>query len=163
MRFFNKRGEMTTKEIIELVLSAAVIIVLVILFFTLLQPYFNQKDETSESYFNSLEDEIGIASGGEVGEFFIWDIESSDKASYHLVYFGNRLIVSNEDIEFRSKGAENNICICSVSVEKGVCNYCSSLNKPSSLDGNAVGEFVISKGEKVLITETEDNYEFRKV
>jgi len=157
-----KRGALVPESIIKLILAVAVIIILGILFFTLLSPFFDKGDATSEAYFESLENEIKIAKDGGIGEFFIWDIETGDATSYHLVYFGNRLLVEEEGIGYTSKGEENNICVCSTSLDKGICNYCSSLENPSSIDGEET-EFVVSKGEKVSIEFRGDRYEFKKV
>lgn len=160
----NKKGELTTRELIELILAAAFIIVLVILAARLLAPFFDVGDETAESYMDTLVQEMGIARNDGIGEFFIWDIDTGDSTTYHLVYFGEKVIVRDEIANFTSDGLDNNICICSVFDEKSRCNNCVALDFPSRIEGGSEEGFVISKGERVAIEFTEDeSYEFRKV
>ena len=158
-----KRAEMTTKELVELIIAAAVILVLVLVFFKVLSPYFDSGDETSKAYLDTLNREIEVANSDGLGEFFIWDIETTDSANYHLVYFGNRVTVSFGEITFTNNGDENNICICSVVSNKGFCEHCESLSKPVSFEGSSEEGFVVSAGQKISINELEDNYEFRDV
>ena len=52
----NKRGELMTKEIIEIVLAAAGIVLMTMLMYSLIAPTFNELEKTSGAYFEDFLD-----------------------------------------------------------------------------------------------------------
>ena len=107
MLMISKRGELTTKEIIEIILGAAVVFVMVVLLYALISPVFDKMDETTKSYFESVEEVI--EDGG--GTFSMWQTVEEGK-EFYLVYFQNR---SSLEIrrKFYSLGNNvNHVCVC---------------------------------------------------
>lgn len=159
----SKKGELTTNELLEIILVAAGIVLLAVFFYSLVSPMWDKGDETSKAYLESLMSQIETADDGGVGEFFIWPIESNegDPVGYYLVYFGDKLSISfAEERSFVSGGDNKNyVCICSSSEEVEICNACKDLKFPVILSG----ESYIGKGEKIAITKMEDYYEFKRV
>ena len=49
-----KRGALLDKEIVEIVLGAAGIVLLAFLFYNLIAPNFDKSDETAKSYFDNF-------------------------------------------------------------------------------------------------------------
>jgi len=149
----NKKGSLETKEIIELLLAAAGIFILVVLLYNILAPDFDKDEETAESYFNSLMDEIDVASSGGTGEFSMWLPEEEKGTHFYVVYFGSRKYVDlNDEVTFASVGFhDNRICVCYVKDEEANCDFCKNLDYP--LEGLAEGS-IIKQGENLELTKS---------
>jgi hypothetical protein len=155
-----KRGELSTKEILEIVLATACILILVLLLYNLIAPDYDKTEKTSESYFKNFEEAIDIADKGGTGSFSIWQEDKS--AKYYLVYFEKKISFNEGDLVFSSAGInENHICVCSTS-EKNICNFCKNLNLPVKLGDNEVKQFSIGINQKINIIKikSEDFYRF---
>ena len=158
--------KMISRETIGLILGVAVVILLALLMYMLIAPYFDKDKETAKSYFGTLEEEIGKAGQEGGGEFMMWQEE--EKTKFYLVYFGERKYFDYGNIKFSSFGNnENHICICYVKKnEEPICDNCKNLNKPATgFFSSEVGEQskVAVKGDKLKITKDEDYYLFEKV
>jgi len=142
-----KKGELVTEEILELILAAAAVFLLVLLFYNLLSPGFDKTEETSESYFNVLEEQMALAKSGGEGQMVFIGSEK-DKRRYAIVYFGEDNLYE-EDYSFEGtggypefavakflkwkEGKENTICICSGGFdgETAYCDDCKDLEHPA--------------------------------
>jgi len=158
----NKRGELTTEEIIEIVLGAAVVLVMAVLLYNLISPTFNRGDKISESYFDSFEEELEVADKGDIGRFSIWQPEE-DKREFYLVYFQDKSVFGTGTRIFYSSGDNvNHICICSWEKRESTCSYCKNLELPVSRISfeEDYSSWAIGVGESVEIEKMEDYYEF---
>ena len=158
-----KRGEMTTKEILEIVLGGAAVLLLLLLLYNLISPDFDEGDETAKAYFESLEKEIAVADGEGVGSFSIWQPSDDGGREFFLVYFENHSSYGASLRKFHSLGDNvNRICVCSW--ENGVdkCSYCKNLDVPVRYNGG-VELWAVGSGDNLKITRVEDAYEFVKI
>ncbi|MEI6058278.1 MAG: hypothetical protein WCP89_00750 [archaeon] len=123
-----KRGSLETKEIIELVLAAAAVIVVIWLLWSLISPEFNKEQKAAEAYMSTLQEEIGKVDGGaEFGTFSLWQ----PKLDVRLLYFGDGIVVKVDDLTYRTGGLKKNqICFCYLKSKDWICNICSALNYP---------------------------------
>ena len=163
----NKRGELTTKEIIEIILGAAAFLLLAFFLYQLISPNFNKEDETAKSYLNNFVEQMAIADSDTVSTFLIWQSESKKaKVSFHLVYFGNHSSYGKQ-VKFYSLGDNlNRACICSLEDGETKCDECKNLNYPilaTSLSKEDYGSWIVNVGEKIEITKKEGFYEVKKV
>ena len=90
---FNKKGELTTKEIIEFILAAAGIVILVILMYKLIFP-FDKNAEAAKGYFDVLKEQIGVADKNAVGEIYLWD----SSTSVYIIYFDSKDMLINSSV-----------------------------------------------------------------
>ena len=154
----SKRGELTTKEIVEILLAVAAVFVLVIFLYSVISPSFNKVDETAKSYFESFEKII--EDGG--GSFSMWQTEEKGK-EFYLVYFQNRSFFKMRR-DFYSFGENiNHVCVCYWGGDDAKCESCKNLDMPLVKDGDAGEPWVVSVGEEIEIVETEGYYNVTKV
>ena len=83
-------GDITTKEILEVVLGAAA--VLVVLAGALIWSNFDRDEKTTESYLDTLEKEIAKADDGKVGSFDMLTARE-EETMFFVVYFGDGIVV----------------------------------------------------------------------
>jgi hypothetical protein len=161
----NKRGELTTKEIIEIVLGGAATLLLIVLLYSLIAPNFDRDDEVAKSYFNSFEDAVAVADDGETGSFSMWmPAENKKDKEYFLIYFGAGVTHKIEgNHEYTSFGDNiNHICICYFE-DIDICGYCRNLNYPVTLSGVSDDKWAVAMNEEIEIIKSEDVYEIKKV
>jgi len=155
--------KMIGRETVGLIIGLAVVVVLVLLMYSLIAPYFDKDKETAKSYFNTLKDEIEKADNGG-GEFMIWQKE--EDTNFYLVYFGENKYFDFGQIKFSSIGKnENHICICYVIGKETFCRNCKNLDLPVRTDYfEEMGESprAVGFGEKLKITKEEGYYSFEK-
>ena len=164
----NKRGEMTTKEILEILLGGAVVLLMLMLLYNLIAPNFNTGDETMKAYFDGFEKQIAVADLDKVGAFSIWlPADEGESREFYLVYFGDQSRATYGEKEFFSFGENvRQVCICSWEDSKDKCQYCKSLDLPVAGDyfsEMGYAPMVFGLGDKVRITKKVDRYEFRSV
>lgn len=159
----SKKGELLSNNLIELIVSVAVVFVLVVLLFKLFSPVFDEGDKTAESYFESLGRAVETADSGGEGSFFMMD-DGDDKLEFYLAYFGSVASFGNDGRSFtRSEQGEKIICVCYRKSGNVVCNYCEDL-KLSVQGGEGEKEgWVIEEGERIVIIKKEGYYEFAKI
>lgn len=153
----NKKGELMTKEIDELILGVVAVIVMTVLFYNLISPNFDKGDETAEAYFGIFNEELRIADSGGVGNFLMWQPE--EDVGFYLVYFVDAMSFE----EFRSVGNnKNHICVCYLEDGEGTCEYCENLKYPVLKDGRS-GRWKIGFGENLEMRKEGDYYDFKSV
>ena len=64
----SKKGELTTNELLEIILVVAGIVLLAVFFYSLVSPMWDKGDETSKAYLESLMSQIETADDGGVGQ-----------------------------------------------------------------------------------------------
>ncbi len=128
---FGKKGEITTKEIVEIVLGAAAVFVLIILMYSLFVGNFDKDEETAKSYLKTLKREILVADGGGVGSFDMLSLGDTT-VSFHLVYFGDKIgLKLDKDYTFRSVGNhKNHACVCYLRDGEAHCPSCEDFDSP---------------------------------
>ncbi len=160
----NKKGELTTNEILEIVLAAAGIVILFILLYNLISPIFNKEEKTSESYFDSFIEAVGMADKGGTGTFSMW--QSEEGVEYYLIYFKDSISYNDNGREFFSMSRnEDHICLC-YSKKENVCNFCENLKYPVKLgETEDFTQFSLKQGDKVDIIKlkNENFYRFNLV
>ena len=157
----SKRGELTTKEIMEIILAAAVVLVLAFLLYRLISPSFDYNEEAAKSYYDSFEEVM--AEGG--GSFLMWQPEK-EGVEFYLAYFHNDpsffLTRGKNPVivrKFESFGNNvNHVCVCYWDGKSMKCNYCSDLDMPLVKDGKEGEAWVLMVGEEIKITKGEDCY-----
>ena len=159
MKRIGKRAELTTKEIIEIVLGGAATLLLIVLLYNLIAPNFDKDDETAKSYFDSFEDAVAVADSGEVGLFSMWMPNNTKKGKdFFLIYFGSNSIFGDSNKRYTSIGHHvNQICVCYWD-SLDVCKYCKNLDHPSVLVGSPDDNWAISAGEEIEIIKGEEIY-----
>lgn len=159
----NKKGAMMTKEVMEVVLGGAVVLVLLFLLYNLIAPNFDKGDETMDAYLNSLKDQIAVADDEGVGSFSIWQpVDDDEKKEFYLVYFGNHSSFGVSPRKFYSLGNNlNTICVCSWTKDESSCGACENLEFPVLFgDVEDYESWAVGLGDKLKITRKEDYYEF---
>ena len=165
----SKGGEMITKEIIELLIAAAGIIVIILLFYSLISPSDSKIMQSSEAFFDLFVDQISVVDGGGVGEFSIW--QETDGADLFLIYFGN--VNGNQDrLTFKIEGEpfeptvkyqynhKNVYCVCSLENEIPGCYHCANLANLASLDGTTGSSWSLEYPEKIKMKFENGFYNF---
>ncbi len=154
----NKKAVLETKEIIELILGAAVTLVLILLIWALVSPSFNKQEKTAEAYFESLKKAIGEVDDGAKSV----NLDLYQDSSMRIVYFGEYLSVESYNYVFKPKTpSRNQVCVCYRVTKNheaiGVCNYCLKLKYPAIVKGYSVPEMdvpiriIISKDDKTKL------------
>lgn len=163
----DKKGALPDKEILEIILGAAVFLLLAVFLYQLISPNFDKGDETAEGYFDSFMEQVSVADSGGVGSFSIWLPEDDkEERKFYLVYFGGSSSYGN-DLNFYSLGNNlNHICVCSSEEGDVNCNHCENLEYSVLVEGIGVddkGRWAIGVGEKIEIVLGGEVYEIRKV
>jgi len=151
----DKRGELTTKEILEILLGAAVVFVLAVLLYSLISPGFDKLDETAESYFEAFEEVID--NGG--GSFLLWQPEDKGK-KFYLVYFKDKPSFDVDGRTFFSLSDHvNHVCVCYWDGKNTKCDYCKDLDLPLIEKGESEERWAVTIGQEIVITKKERFYE----
>ncbi len=127
-----KKGRLEINEALGLILGVAVVALLIFFIWQIFAPDFSERDETAESYLNSLEDSLNSLEFGEVGDFSIWE------GDYFLIYFNGSKrhfripsdvgFVDEEMYARINEKKDNNLCVCYI--DSGVdCDECVSLDR----------------------------------
>lgn len=113
----NKKASLETNEIIEIVLAAAGIFLLIVLFVSLYNTLtYDKNDETAKAYIGVLNGAIKEADSGRMGEISFWQNDT-----FSLAYMGNYVrfpFINGEDKDenrFLFKVPLNNknyLCVC---------------------------------------------------
>ena len=153
----NRRGELTTTEIVEIVLGVAAVFAMAVLLYALISPGFDKVDETAESYFDSFE---GVIDDGG-GSFLMWQPEEKGK-KFYLIYFKNKPSFTVGKQQFFSLGNHvNHVCVCYWDGDDSKCDYCKDLNKPLRMAGED-GPWTITIGQGIEVVDKGDYYEVVK-
>ncbi|MFA4960778.1 MAG: hypothetical protein WC548_03895 [Candidatus Pacearchaeota archaeon] len=145
-----KRGLLGPKEILEILLAGAVVILLVMLLYSIIDSRFNKNEKTAESYFNSFGKAVEFANSGGRGNFSMWQKESETK--FYLIYFEKKTSFDLDNIKFSSVGAnENHICICYYNDGKSSCDFCENLDYPVKIENRDFEQFAIEGGREIEI------------
>lgn len=161
----SKKGEMTTEEIIGLILGAAIIIVLFGFLLRYISLSFNVGEEGASAYFETFLEEISKADDGKEGEFTLWQVEEDRlKKEWFLIYFGDKYGFTMGDRKFISVGKENRTCVCYWDGQEGVCeeNNCKSLKYAINFNGD-YGQWIMASGETISIKKVDEEYVIRKI
>jgi hypothetical protein len=171
----SKGGEMITKEIIELLIAAAGIIVIILLFYNLISPSDSKIIQSSEAFFDLFVDQISVVDGGGVGEFSIW--QETENAELFFIYFGN---VNGNQNRLTFKGQffldepfeptvkyqynhKNVYCVCSLENEIPGCYHCANLANLASLDGTTGSSWSLEYPEKIKMKFENGFYKFTRI
>ncbi len=168
----NKRA-LLANETLGLVLGAAVVAILVILFFAIFSPMFDKERETGKSYINSLKGEIAKVDSGGVGSFKMIFLRDSDKerVDSYLVYFNGTYGMRIREHAFLAPTFDKNLlCVCTWSEKaRSVCgsDQCTPLKAPAILkesSGNIIrGKWGVVQDQNLKITFEGGKYVFEKV
>jgi hypothetical protein len=124
----SKRGSLETKEIIELILAAAFIVIIAILLWNLISPEYSEGEETAKSYLKSFKVAVAEADRNGKASFNFW------KGKLAMAYFGdNRRADFGEYSFLRKSAGDNALCFCyddDPSSRDWDCDECVSLDKP---------------------------------
>jgi len=159
----NKQAEMLTDNLVQLILVAAGIFLLVMLFWTLLEPNFNKADEIAKVYFEDLEEQLGIAKGGGVGNFYM--LRDTSDEEYYVVYMGDNGIYTEgeEGKTFLAfKDVPNFLCLCFWDRENdlGDCKNCVQLESGAIFKGSSEDSWIIGRGNIIKINFKDGKYYF---
>lgn len=165
----NKSGQQIgTKELLELLIGVAAIVILIWLLVALIEPNFDKDEETAENYLNSLKDAIDEADSIGSSEFSLW-LNNDEK--FYLVYFNDerRYLIGKSEAFLLEKG-ENLLCVCYfdfnlIKDDKLICNRedCVDLDKEACLFNGSICKVdweVGGKNFKINIKSEEDKYVF---
>ncbi len=153
----NKKGDLTTGEILEIVLSAGAVLVVALLFYRLLAPSFDVNEKTAESYRDSFLAQVAVADSGSSGEFSIWQV--GEKDNFYLVYFGDKKSVAGKF--YCLDNNVNKFCVCYGEKNKYECPSCEELRYSASMDGSL--SWVLNPTDNVEIKLNGDVYGVAKV
>lgn len=165
----NKKAELTTKEIIELILGAAAIVVLVILITSILNSQWDKDEEIAKGYLDMLNSEVEIAEQGGTRVFGVYEYHKD----FVFIYFGSRtaVYVKNKNYFKQEDIMKNSACMC-IETEPELkpkeaggrtfwdCKYCTSLDYPISQNSLTDNHLDIWYGQKYEITFDKDNKEY---
>ena len=168
----NKRA-LLANETLGLVLGAAVVAILVILFFAIFSPMFDKEKETGKAYINSLKVEIAKVDSGGVGSFkmiFLRD-GGDDRVDSYLINFGGNYGMRIREHTFLAPTFDKNLlCVCTWSKKVGsVCgsDQCLTLKAPAILkesSGTIIeGKWGVVQDQNLKITFEGGKYVFEKV
>ncbi len=162
-----KKAELTTKEIIELILGAAAIFVLVMLVTSILNSQWDKDEEIAKGYLDMLNSELEIAEQGGTGLFSIYESHED----FVFVYFGSRtaVYVTGKNYFKQDDIMKHSACMC-IEKEEGpkeaggrtfwYCEYCDSLDYPISQDSLKDGYLDIWFTHKYEISFDKDKEEY---
>lgn len=174
-----KKASLETKEIIELILATAALVIIIIFFVNLFSPKPNPDKEAAKSFFDTLKKTIAEA-GATGSSFKIWGNDNVQIAYFgNLHIFGPYLKLSSRNILYKASHNYNRaICSCYIIDKKqdwngftydkeAVCAFCINLNADkvtyatsiSSYDDNP---FFISPNENFQIFHMGRHYTFLK-
>jgi len=151
----NKKAELTTAEMIELLLAVAVVVVIVLLVSKMLFPP-NLDKETAKSFFDTLKQSLAEADKQGTSEFSLWGNEK-----VYVIYFKDNHLYDYTEMRYlavfgvttwfkvpklkmlfkANHNYQNAICSCYLNgktieyngisgYQEGVCPYCMNLNYP---------------------------------
>jgi hypothetical protein len=176
-----KKASLETKEILELILAVAVLIVIGILLFNMFGPKPNQDKEAAKSLFEALKKAVSEADAGG-SEFKVWGNDNIRGA-----YFGNIHIFSGPDEKestlYKSKhNYDHAICMCYIISKtqtwmdkkydkEGICDYCTNLNAdkvsytdvPGKIDLDKAIPFLMLPDKRFKIVRGKGEYIFYKL
>jgi hypothetical protein len=156
-----KKGELSTEELLELILAVAAVLIVTFLLYNLVSSHYDKNEKIADTYFDLLVDEIAFADKGFIGSFSMWQHSDGDSV-YFLVYFQNQSAYGTPT-KFSSLGANlNHICICYLKDSDSVCNSCVDLKYPVMFS-DTVGvysERAIESKKKIDIKFEGDHYLF---
>jgi len=162
----NKKGELLSKEIVQVIMAVVVVGLMIYLMIAIFAPTFDKGDERGESYLKQLKGALQETDKGNEASFFMIDDGVSDLDSY-LVYFGNAISLNREDIFFEpsKKSGTNIICLCAWNKNKAVCNHCTNLDLPATFPDDTSEEtpsenWVIREGIRLKLEKTGGVYVF---
>lgn len=96
-----KDGDITVKNLLGLIIAAAAVFVLFTLFFKLMAPAYDVRQNTVDSYFSSLKTTIQDVKGSGFGEYDVLAFpEAEREVFYFLVYFGDANLVKDFRYDF---------------------------------------------------------------
>ena len=155
----NKRGELTTTEIVEIVLGVAVVFVMAWLLYALISPGFDKVDEIADAYLDSFE---GVIDDGG-GSFSMWQLVDKGM-EFYLVYFQNKSSFDGGGRMFYSFGNNvNHVCVCYWDGDDTKCEVCRNLNEPMVIDGEVGESWAVATGQEIEIVDKGDYYEVTKI
>lgn len=125
-------GEWTAEEIGKLVLTIGGAILIVILAYKIISPYFDKNAEAAKGYLSSFQQQIAVADSGNEGEINLWQ---NDRIS--MVIFGNNSYVTEGEYSFFHSNSKNTVCFCIWNVK--TCKYCVNLASPIIFNGQSKG------------------------
>ena len=168
----SKKGEIITKEIVELLIAAAGIVAIILLFYNFIAPSRDVVEETSEAFFDIFVEQISVVDNGGVGEFSIWQ-EVKD-AELFLIYFGKengnskrlKFRIGGEDFEPYGKyqyDYKNIYCMCSLKSGIPQCDYCANLASVAVLDNSLGGAWELKLNEKIKMKFENGFYNFTRI
>ncbi len=154
-------------EAVKLPLAIVILTVMIFFMVQLFPSFYDEADETAESYFKNLEYAISLADLGKEGEFFMLDNGKSD-LNFYLVYFGGALGVGKEvkfwqsDRQFVLKNFEgdNVLCVCSEKDKIILCRYCKGLESQSKFNNTAPKSWVVNEGVRMKVKKDGVMYDF---
>jgi hypothetical protein len=162
-----KKAELTTEEILKLILAAAGIFLLVFLMYKLISPNFDKDNETAKAYLDTFKKEIAKVDAGQTGEFNMWQNASVGASRFSLVYFGDKRSISiingENKPEVWSLGfiPKNTVCICYYDYNSHTCKNCISLSSSARTDSGFNSGF-FDQGTNVIINKSDGQYYFVK-
>lgn len=155
-------GELLVKNILEVVLAVAFVFLILVFFYQLISPGYDIVNEFSNSYFDLLKEQAGVAKSGAMGIIPAYPA-NKDFESY-LVYFkeGDHQVdvPGKDDMAFVRRNSNEAVCVCSVEDEEVLCKskYCLGLDSPVEFIGGEV--FLLSYGVEITY-EGDPGYIFR--
>jgi len=168
MRKMAEKAEITSEQIVKIILAGAGIALLIILFISLYNMANVDKDkETAKSYLKSFKDALSTADESGKAEFEIWQAETN--ANFYLVYFGNyQRIAWNGNDFYTSKKYNSQVCACYLKNKQVVCDEkaCENIGNKivnNGLTSSADGMWVIGYKEKIEITKQGSDYVMKKI
>lgn len=168
----SKSGEMVNREIIELLIAAAGIVMIILLFYNLIAPSQDKVDKTSEVFFDLFVDQISVVDDGRVGEFSIW--QEPEDVKLFLIYFGNvdgnkeRLTFIKdkrlyEPLVKYQYDHKNVYCVCSKEKKNHGCSYCANLASIASLEGSSGTPWKLGYNEGIKMKFENGLYNFTRI
>jgi len=151
MSQLNKKGMLPT-ELVQLILAVAGAVIVFIIFYAFFVPDFNKTDKTSEAYFNIVTEKLTAAEKGTTQ--LMAGLSAQEDVEHYLVYFGeeNFLELTSKKIFVAKENVPNQLCICSIDENTIKCNYCTSLQKPATLNNEILPKFNILLKDPTEIT-----------
>lgn len=146
-------GEWTAEEIGKLIVTIAGAILLILLAYKLISPYFNKDVESAKAYLGTFSKQVDVANAKGTGEFEIWQ-----KGSIYLVIFGNDAYINDGSNYFFHAGSKNTVCFCIYRVK--ACQYCMNLGSPVKFEGQNKG--IVYGQQKVYITKENGYYVLKR-
>lgn len=154
-----KSGEQLNDNLFGLILGAAAIFILIILFIAMTDPFWNRGEQTAKSYWKMLNEKIEEANAGQVAEMEILPVSKQGVAIF-IIYFNGDFGITINSHTFFNPGEQTDLAVCYSEKDENSKCIKLPLKIPSTLE-KGEAKWWIGEGKEFTIELKENKYVFK--